>query len=282
MSNTIFKDGNFNTEILPYVVSELLSLDNTKIEQFCTSVITELSRRYKPASVRTHLTKIRKKTLSMLKFGTTKHNLIGAKLLIDKATQAAIEGQTRSNTVDKVMIKSTFVKAAQAVEIVNRAIELLNSKKALHVGIGLLLLTGRRSSEIFHSAKFEPIKGQKHYVLFSGQLKKREISAPYNIPTLCKASTIIAAIKTVRNTYNFNDVKSVNRSLSSALNLECKKLFPELNNPTAHNLRAFYMAVCSVEFKPVDMNTLLFCGRIGGHSENDYITATSYEKYKIV
>ena len=66
------------------------------------------------------------------------------------------------------------------------------------VGIALMVLTGRRQSEIMSSAKFEAIEGKTDAVMFSGQLKrhKAESVEAYEIPILGNAACeVINGIK---------------------------------------------------------------------------------------
>jgi hypothetical protein len=65
------------------------------------------------------------------------------------------------------------------------------------VAIALMILTGRRQSEIMSSAKFSPV-GSDSYVEFSGQLKRHdgETVGAYEIPALANsAEAVIAGLK---------------------------------------------------------------------------------------
>lgn len=54
--------------------------------------------------------------------------------------------------------------------IVSKAIELLSSKDWAEVAAGIVVCTGRRSSEVLATASFEP--KTEYFALFKGQLKR--------------------------------------------------------------------------------------------------------------
>ncbi|MFO5493526.1 MAG: protelomerase family protein [Cuspidothrix sp.] len=64
------------------------------------------------------------------------------------------------------------------------------SSQYQEVAIALMILTGRRQSEIMSSAKFEAIENRNNVVMFSGQLKRHngENVAAYEIPILGNAA----------------------------------------------------------------------------------------------
>ena len=82
--------------------------------------------------------------------------------------------------------------------IVAQAVRLLESREWAEVAAGLVVLTGRRSSEILGTARFQP-KSQWS-VTFTGALKRRgEVQQlSFEIPTLTTAERVIKALAKLR------------------------------------------------------------------------------------
>ncbi|BAZ70805.1 hypothetical protein NIES4106_56020 (plasmid) [Fischerella sp. NIES-4106] len=77
----------------------------------------------------------------------------------------------------------------------NRLINLPEVPSLWHqVAVALMILTGRRQSEIMSSAKFSPV-GSDSYVEFSGQLKRHdeETVGAYEIPVLANSAEAVIA-----------------------------------------------------------------------------------------
>ncbi|MFG1270745.1 protelomerase family protein [Xanthobacter sp. DSM 14520] len=96
-------------------------------------------------------------------------------------------------------------------KILARATKLLDSDDPLVIGIGLMVLTGRRPVEIYTSGLFErsPLPGgvpgafEKWQVLFAGQAKTRakegtRYGQSYHIPVLAPARQIVEAYERLR------------------------------------------------------------------------------------
>ena len=109
--------------------------------------------------------------------------------------------------IQKKQIKSSVI-ARQEIQIkvhccpaILRAREILSNlkdyekRKWREVVWALILVTGRRQSEVLCTARFETTENQ-HQVLFSGQLLKHgEDIAPYPIPLLVPAKYVMAGMK---------------------------------------------------------------------------------------
>ncbi|MBW4430942.1 MAG: telomere resolvase [Pelatocladus maniniholoensis HA4357-MV3] len=83
------------------------------------------------------------------------------------------------------------------------------------VAVALMILTGRRQSEIMSSAKFSPV-GSDSYVEFSGQLKRHdgETVGAYEIPALANsAEAVIAGLQWLED--NNKRVAPVDQSYQS-------------------------------------------------------------------
>jgi telomere resolvase len=89
---------------------------------------------------------------------------------------------------------------------IQTALKLLNSERYLDIGIGLMLLTGRRPAEIFFAGDFSlPPKGSKSQVptiIFNGQLKTRQSPNAklerYPIPVLVEPKLILKHFRRLR------------------------------------------------------------------------------------
>ena len=135
------------------------------------------------------------------------------------------------------------------------------------LALPLLLLSGRRTSELLNGgSSFLPL-GQTT-CWFSGQLKKRGASAPYEIPLLCDYTVFahgLAVLRAKQGTVQLS-ATAVNARYSKNLHLA----LPQLLAPVAsvHQLRAVYAAfvfklyTCDVTFNRAAM-------RILGHDKLD-------------
>ena len=129
----------------------------------------------------------------------------------------------------------------------------LGSDKRL--GVCLLLLSGRRTSEILNG-KSVFTKGTKPTsVVFFGQLKKNEagmedVDMSYEIPLLCTSSVFIEGMKTLRNLQGNRTFtnKEVNAKYSTNLRYWTQKIFEispnsktEADIISPHDLRRIYV-----------------------------------------
>ena len=117
----------------------------------------------------------------------------------------------------------------------------------------LLLACGRRSTELLNGrSSFVPIAGNRHCLLFSGQLKKPfgpATSAAYAIPLLVPAGAFLASLARLRAHQNdlgnlSNDEVSVR--YNAGLNRYVKRCFPFAGH--AHSLRGIYATVAFAHF----------------------------------
>lgn len=143
------------------------------------------------------------------------------------------------------------------------------------IAVGLMLLTGRRATEIFKTGSFELVAGEPQKVLFKGQLKKRKVNSKgvkteqgaedtgYIIPVLADAKTVINALNLMRETANekranttlpngetarpFSEmsVEDINTSTANSLGIYTRKEFAEWlgGDISAHSLRKAYLTV---------------------------------------
>ncbi len=170
--------------------------------------------------------------------------------------------------------------------------ELIKSECFSQVTLGLILLTGRRPSEILKTAKFEVIDDQN--VMFSGQLKTRDCptakTAPFPIPVLADVRLICEALKRLREMPEVKplaelEVKACNRK-ATALSQACDRHFGKLiKDCTPHELRAAYAQICLIyrrqdRHKRTDYE--VYFAEILGHATDDLDTSKKYKKFELL
>lgn len=160
-------------------------------------------------------------------------------------------------------------------EIVAKSVELLESPEWSEVCAGLAVLTGRRSSELLSTARFD--KASKWSVTFTGALKRRgelqELS--FEIPTLTTADRVVKAMAKVRSQLPDAmelSAESVNRKYGQAVIRACDQHFAGLvplregkNNLYTHLFRAIYATIATFWYCPPTVNDIEFKAAIQGH-----------------
>ena len=195
-----------------------------------------------------------------------------------------------------------------AVAVIEKALELLESFSYISKIAGLYLLTGRRHEEILITGKFdEPffdtaneslISEWLDYdiesALFSGQVKRKsKEDIPYNIPLLAPLDTIQTVIEWLRINKPHNPGQRPKGS--KELGEKVRKIFQDSKllpipsgkdvylNP--HNLRSAYSAICWQLFRNSEAiyncTEDLFVKEIMGHVEQTTESAQSYLDYEL-
>jgi integrase len=209
----------------------------------------------------------------------------------------------------RVTLDKTNRPSFDAVAVIEKAQELLESESYVIKVAGLYLLTGRRHGELLITGKFDDplsdipvnpilddwLANDMESALFSGQTKrKNNEDIPYNIPILAEKETIIEAIAYLRT---HKPHKPGQRPKGSKeLGVKVRKEFQDTNllpipagkndylNP--HNLRSAYSAICWQLYRASQYSTRctedLFIKAIMGHTEDTTESAQSYLDYEIV
>lgn len=176
-------------------------------------------------------------------------------------------------------------------EAIAKAQELLKSDCYSHISLGLILLTGRRPSEILKTAQFEIIDSQN--VMFSGQLKTRDCPTakvhPFPIPVLADVNLVCEALKRLRDMPQIKSladkpVKACN-SKAGVLSEACERHFGKIiKDCTPHELRAAYAQICLVYRRPDKGRTDYepFFAEILGHASDDLDTSKKYKKFELL
>lgn len=181
------------------------------------------------------------------------------------------------NNTDNDRIASRNTKFISNPEtIVERARKLLESYEWSEIAAGLAVLTGRRSSEVVKTARFE-YKTQ-YSVIFSGSLKRRDEveKCVFEIPTLCQAELVINAIANLRG-FLGDEIKELsNKQISGrysrAVSKKCDEHFVGLvprrvgeDNLYTHLFRAVYATIASYWYCPPIIPEMEYRAAIQGH-----------------
>jgi Telomere resolvase len=158
--------------------------------------------------------------------------------------------------------------------IVAQAVRLLEQREWAEVAAGLVVLTGRRSSEILGKADFQP-KSQWS-VVFSGALKRRgEVQRlSFEIPTLTTAERVIAALAKLRQMCPTEGLSAeqINQKYSQAVATACDRQFSNLvphrdgrDNLFTHLFRSVYAAIATHWYAPPTVDANEYKAAIQGH-----------------
>jgi len=191
----------------------------------------------------------------------------------------------RDEYLATVIESHTNLRPLDAVFVVERATSIVKeprTHKVQEVVAALLLLTGRRVTEIWKTAEFHP-SDKKKTVYFLGQLKTKENEAApaYLIPILAEPAIIMAALDNVRARADCTDLDNdaVHNRYSKPVNAATALHFADDNGVklTPKDLRAAYAAIAYGWYAPVTITTSAYYARSLGHSPLDLITSLSYE-----
>lgn len=190
--------------------------DESNIEVLCLSELTYLRSELALTSVKRAVTRYRN---AFKEISDTHPCLNFFKLTRDE--QASIKGATRS----QVYADHTNLRPIDPDELILKACELLKSESYLNLALGLMLLTGRRSTEILKTAEMTVVS--EDIVIFAGQLKTKGSDhaqiLPYEIPVLTDSQTVINALAKLRQLRDFSNLTNdevhsrANKSLSEAV-----------------------------------------------------------------
>jgi hypothetical protein len=158
--------------------------------------------------------------------------------------------------------------------IVAQAVRLLESREWADIAAGLVVLTGRRSSEIMGSAQF--LLKSQWSVLFTGALKRRgEVQRlSFEIPTLTTARRVVKALDKLRAICPTQGLSAqqINQKYAHAVATACDRHFTDLvpkrdgrENLFTHLFRSVYAAIATLWFAPPTVDASEFKAAIQGH-----------------
>jgi hypothetical protein len=172
-------------------------------------------------------------------------------------------------------------------EMIKTAISLLNSDSAYEIALGLLLLTGRRSVEIWKTGRFKLIPSSREQLIFSGQAKtKGSLNAKDNYPifVLCDSELIVSALAKLRSMKDFTN--STEREVNSNTAPRMSKLVKRHFNSFVLNygiieckdLRSIYVHIAHFLYEP-HYNIRDFACLVLGHATKN--TAENYDLFTL-
>ncbi len=158
--------------------------------------------------------------------------------------------------------------------IVTQAVRLLESREWADVAAGLVVLTGRRSSEILGTAQFQP-KSQWS-VTFTGALKRRGEAQQlsFEIPTLTTAERVVKALEKLRQICPTEGLTAgqINQKYAQAVATACDRHFSDLvpkrdgrDNLFSHLFRSVYAAIATLWYAPPTLDANEYKAAIQGH-----------------
>jgi hypothetical protein len=158
--------------------------------------------------------------------------------------------------------------------IVALAVRLLESRHWADIAAGLVVLTGRRSSEILATAEF---KMQSQWsVRFTGALKRRgEVQRlSFEIPTLTTAERVVKALDKLRAICPSHGLSAqqINQKYAHAVAAACDRHFCQLvpkregrEHLFTHLFRSVYAAIATLWFAPMTVDANEYKAAIQGH-----------------
>ena len=174
--------------------------------------------------------------------------------------------------------------------VVEAAIAALSSADYREVAAAIILLSGRRPTEILKTGEFSQVN--RYQVAFSGQLKRRGSADTYAIYCLCRSHRLIDAFTRFRRTANIQALQdeentAVDSKLNATINQAVRQVFSEvlpapLGNEqlSAMNLRAAYVNIAYHLFGHERTSIGSFAKDFLGHQNVG--SAANYEDYYCV
>jgi len=202
--------------------------------------------------------------------------------------------------VQRVYDVNTARRPIDAEALVDTAVDLLEGAAPLLRAASIVLLTGRRNIELFRG-DFKPTPQRRHAQLFdncdgdtlvfSGQAKTRGAkaaqTAPYEIPILTDAKRVLKAFRQLRNDYPIPPSltnKQIDSKVASTLGQHVSDHYRDDagGSLTPKDLRAIYATIAYEFYAPPGYSINAYFARILGHSEYDFVTSMSYNRFYIV
>jgi len=199
-----------------------------------------------------------------------------------QARQAPTEAKTKAQRRARV--------AFTPAPVVEAAVAALTSEDYREVAAGIILLSGRRPTEILKTGEFSQVN--RYQVAFSGQLKRRGSAETYEIYCLCRSHRLIDAFTRFRRTANIQALQeeentAVDSKLNATINQAVRQVFADvlpapLGNEqlSATNLRAAYVNIAYHLFGRERESIGSFAEDFLGHQNVG--SAANYEDYYCV
>jgi hypothetical protein len=201
---------------------------------------------------------------------------------LTKEEQAILKAANRS----QVYLDHTNLRPIDADDLILKGVELLNSSSYLNVALGLMLLSGRRATEVLKTGQMTVQTDES--VVFTGQLKTKGSdnaqTAPYEIPVLTKSQIVVNSVLRLRQLKDFSSLTNdqvhsrCNKSLNEYVKKHFDKLIPQVK---VKDLRSAYATICYEFYCPDHISQTAYFAQVLGHSKEDLSTAQSYQDFYI-
>ena len=182
--------------------------------------------------------------------------------------------------------------AFQPQPVIDAAVAALSSESTWEVAAAIILLTGRRPTEILKSADFK--QAGPYQLEFTGQLKRRDKGeVAYSIYCLERSHRLIDAFTRFRRIASVRELQEaenavVDSKLNAIVNRAVRAVFPEDVLPapygepqlSAKNLRAAYVNIAYHLFSQPQTSISSFAEDFLGHQ--NAASAANYEDYYCV
>lgn len=298
MSNSLLKDAQDFAQTVANATTQKARLD------LCIAKRLQLFRDIETtAGVRRYLTVYRSELKS--RTDIVKKTALLNSLRISKAANDKLHKAYKTKIIKRTEnAEHTTISAEKLPELLAHALELLNSGIRYKVAAGLLLLTGRRTAEIFLTGHFAPVQNNPNKAVFSGQIKRKDKDvSSYQIPILTKFKTASAALIWLQNQFDgktapnvptkpnqkfaptpaFKDIADVNKCVAANLGRTVKAEFGAFlgTNVTPHDLRKAYVAI-HYYLSKTKSTFRETAEKILGHSGDAAgLVSETYTKYKV-
>ncbi len=276
--------------------------DAHTVEYLCTEEKGWFEQQYANDNTRAaHMTRYRKAIAAMsqaLSFpdavtyeqetesGTVRQHLALRWMNYDSSFHEARQAPTQAKTKAQRRQRVAFVPQP----VVAAAISALSSDDYRQVAAAIILLTGRRPTEILKSGDFTQVN--RYQVEFTGQLKSRDKADAYSIYCLCRSHLLIDAFTRFRRNVNIKALQeeentAVDSRLNATINQAVRQIFGAVlpfplgdEQLSAKNLRAAYVNIAYYLFGTPSESIGSFAEDFLGHQNPS--SAASYEDYYCV
>ena len=271
-----------NAKVMTHLERLIQDIANKIAAQQTSNERAKTAKEVKDKLLRTHTAKGTQKILSHARKELDLRGLLTVSLRrVLKLSKTKIDSLNRQyqEMVKRKLETHEHQPILQQEAYIQTALDWLQSSSYIKIGLGLMVLTGRRTTEIFKTGSF--VKVGKNTVLFDGQTKKRGTAKGYKIRTLCDAQIIVDALEKLRSTKDFSLLNEVQTSAKVApqLNLQMLYLAKFIGKGcTPHDTRKAYIALTAAKYKPAKMSFRTYAAQNLGHEPNGLQTE-SYLKY---
>ena len=278
--------------------------DPATVRHFCIEEKAWFEQQYSNDNTRAaHMTKYRKAIASM-----TADRPFPKSVLYEQETQngpvlqhialkwmnysSEFHQQRQAPTQKKAKAQRRERVAFQPQPVIDAAVAALSSESTWEVAAAIILLTGRRPTEILKSADFK--QAGPYQLEFTGQLKRRDKGeVAYSIYCLERSHRLIDAFTRFRRIASVRELQeaenaTVDSKLNAIINRAVRAVFPEDVLPapygepqlSAKNLRAAYVNIAYHLFSQPQTSISSFAEDFLGHQ--NAASAANYEDYYCV